>query len=188
MRDDEFINGATDLSEDFYSSNSFTDNLLSILEDRTEGHKEQPFFSYLAFTAPHWPLPAPQDAIKKYKGWYDDGPLALRSRRLKSLIANGLVPEGVDPAPIITLGTTPWDEFFDEERQMSSRTMEIYAPMVEIMDANHGRVWEYLESSGEWDNTFLVFVSDHGRSANTFPVVKRCSARRSQSISPVVHP
>ncbi|PYI18059.1 putative arylsulfatase [Aspergillus violaceofuscus CBS 115571] len=162
MRDDKFINGATDLPEDFYSSNTFTDNLLSILGNRTEMQREQPFFSYLAFTAPHWPLQAPQDTIRKYKGWYDDGPLALRSRRLKSLIKNGLVPEGVDPAPIITLGTTPWDELTDEERRMSSRTMEIYAAMVDVMDENIGRVRQYLESTGEWDDTFLIFMSDNG--------------------------
>ncbi|OOG00584.1 hypothetical protein ASPCADRAFT_158764 [Aspergillus carbonarius ITEM 5010] len=162
MRDNQFINGATDLPKDFYSSNSFTDNLLSILHNRTHEQKEQPFFSYLPFTAPHWPLQAPSSTIKKYRGLYDDGPLALRARRLQSLIKTGLVPADVDPAPIITLGTTPWSSLPLSEQQKSSRAMEIYAAMVDLLDVNIGRVRSYLESTGEWDNTFVVFMSDNG--------------------------
>ncbi|CAK96634.1 hypothetical protein CBS63078_665 [Aspergillus niger] len=162
MRDDQFLNGDTDLPKDFYSSNTFTDNLLSILQNRTPDQKDQPFFAYLPFTAPHWPLQAPPETIQKYHGLYTDGPLALRSRRLRSLIKNGLVPADVDPAPIITLGTTPWDELPPEEKAKSSRAMEIYAAMVDLIDVNIGRVREYLQSIDEWDNTFVVFMSDNG--------------------------
>ncbi|GLB04678.1 hypothetical protein AtubIFM57258_010695 [Aspergillus tubingensis] len=162
MRDDQFLNGDTDLPSDFYSSNTFTTNLLSILQNRTPEQTSQPFFAYLPFTAPHWPLQAPRETIKKYHGQYDDGPLALRTRRLHSLIKNGLVPADVDPAPIITLNTTPWDDLPPDEKAKSSRAMEIYAAMVDLMDVNIGRVRDYLQSIDEWDNTFVVFMSDNG--------------------------
>ncbi|PWY94609.1 putative arylsulfatase [Aspergillus sclerotioniger CBS 115572] len=112
--------------------------------------------------SPHWPLQAPSSTIQKYHGLYDDGPLALRARRLQSLIKNGLVPADVDPAPILTLGTTPWSSLPASEQQKSSRAMEIYAAMVDLLDVNIGRVRSYLESTDEWDNTFVVFMSDNG--------------------------
>lgn len=162
MLNDKFIDGEKDLPENFYSSTTFTDYMLNFLKNRTEEEKEKPFFSYLAYTAPHWPLQAPQDLVKKYRGMYDDGPMGLRDRRLKSLIKNGIVPADVQPAPLHVLGTTPWDELSEEEQKRSSRAMEIYAAMVESMDENIGRVYSHLESTGELDNTFIVFMSDNG--------------------------
>ena len=106
MQDDEFIRGGVDLPKDFYSSNTFTDYLLNFFKERTPEQKEEPFFAYLAFTAPHWPLHAPKETREKYKGWYDDGPEGLRDRRLKSLIDRGLVPADVEPAPLHMLGTS----------------------------------------------------------------------------------
>ncbi|KAL3704783.1 hypothetical protein TMatcc_008455 [Talaromyces marneffei ATCC 18224] len=171
MKDDEFIDGETDLPKDFYSSNFFTDSLLSFLKNRNDSQKEQPFFSYLAFTAPHWPLQAPPEVVEKYRGWYDDGPLALRDRRLKSLIERGLVPEDVEPAPLHTMNTTPWTELSDEEKKKSSRAMEVYAAMVDLIDVNIGRVYDYLESTGELDNTFIVFMSDNGAEGNLLEAI-----------------
>ncbi|EED21916.1 arylsulfatase, putative [Talaromyces stipitatus ATCC 10500] len=171
MRDDTFIDGDTDLPKNFYSTNSFTDEMLSFLQNRTEDEKNQPFFSYLAFTAPHWPLQAPPEVVKKYRGWYDDGPFALRDRRLKSLIINGLVPADVEPAPIHTLGTGPWAKLSDEEKKKSSRAMEIYAAMVDLIDVNVGRAYSYLESTGELDNTFIIFISDNGAEGNLLEAV-----------------
>jgi arylsulfatase len=162
MEGDQFLDGEKDLPPDFYSSNTFTDKLLGFLDGRTEEEKDQPFFSYLAFTAPHWPLQAPQDVIKKYRGQYDDGPHALRDRRLNSLIKNGLVPADVEPAPLHMLGTTPWAELPKDEQEKSCRAMEVYAAMVDLIDVNVGRVLRYLESTGELDDTFIVFISDNG--------------------------
>lgn len=162
MEGDRFLDGEKDLPPDFYSSNSFTDKLLDYLDNRTETERAQPFFSYLPFTAPHWPLQAPKEVIRKYRGWYDDGPLALRDRRLKSLIENGLVPPDVEPAPLHMLGTIPWGELPEDEQKKSCRAMETYAAMVDLIDVNVGRVLKYLESTNELDNTFIVFMSDNG--------------------------
>ncbi|CAK7242823.1 MAG: hypothetical protein STHCBS139747_004325 [Sporothrix thermara] len=162
MREDKFIRGAKDLPEDFYSSNFFTDEMINYLRTRTDEEREKPFFGYLAFTAPHWPLQAPKEVIGKYKGWYDSGPTAHRDRRVQRLVELGLVPKDVDPAPLHTMRETPWDEMTDEQRQHSCRAMEIYAAMVDLIDVNMGKLRAYLEEIDELDNTFIVFISDNG--------------------------
>lgn len=138
MREDRFINGGKDLPKDFYSSDFFTDELLSYLRGRTTAEREQPFFGYLAFTAPHWPLQAPKDVIAKYKGWYDCGPTAHRDRRVQRLVELGLVPPDVVPAPLHTLRETPFDQMTTEQQKRSCRAMEVYAAMVDVIDQNLG--------------------------------------------------
>ena len=95
---------------------------------------------------------------------YDDGPYALRERRLKKLTEMGIIEESVIPHKVetTTQGVGEWDEFTPEERRCSSRAMETYAGMVDTMDSNVGKVVEYLQKMGEYDNTFIVFMSDNG--------------------------
>jgi|SRR5579871_1299041 len=146
-----------DMPKDFYSSNYYTDRLIEFL---LQSPKDKPFFAYLPFTAPHWPLQAPSELIAKYKGRYDDGPAALRQRRLAAQVKLGLLDEGVEPYPLT--GAAEWDSMTEEERKFSAKTMEIYAAMVENMDHNIGKVIHYLEQKQQLDNTFIVFLSDNG--------------------------
>ncbi|KAK3192264.1 hypothetical protein K4F52_001477 [Lecanicillium sp. MT-2017a] len=164
VEDDKFIDGSPSgpLPRDFYSSNTFTDYLLKYLEERDNDQKDQPFFAYLPFTAPHWPLQAPTKTVEKYRGVYDKGPVALRDQRLQSLIEKGLVPEDVVPAPMHMLGTTAWKDLPEHDRKVSCRTMEVFAAMVDLIDVNIGRVMQYLEDTGELDNTCIIFMSDNG--------------------------
>ncbi|KAM5347735.1 hypothetical protein ACJ41O_007559 [Fusarium nematophilum] len=159
MKDDEFLDrkNPEHIPSDFYSTTTFSDKLVDYLKDRPD--KEQPFFAYLPFTAPHWPLQAPREVIDKYKGLYDDGPAALRIRRLKRLVELGLIAEGVEPAP---MSVQLWDKMSETEKAESARKMEVYAAMVDLIDSNIGRVVDYLESVDELDNTFILFMSDNG--------------------------
>ncbi|KAL6399445.1 Arylsulfatase [Ilyonectria robusta] len=152
------------LPDGFYSSDSYADKLMSHLDDRTQEEKEQPFFAYLPFSAPHWPLQAPKHVCDKYKGLYDDGPEALRQRRLARLKELGMVQPDVTPHPVVIIDGKPenWDELPEHVRKASSRAMEVYAGMVDRMDWNIGRVVDYLRKSGEYDNTFVLFMSDNG--------------------------
>lgn len=151
---------AEELPKGFYSSDYFTTRLLEFLQDDT-ARQDRPFFAYLPFSAPHWPLQAPQENIEKYKGLYDQGPVALRAERLKRLKQLQLVDDTVTAHPI--LARTPfWDKLNDEQREKSARTMEVYAGMVDRMDQNMGRVLDYLESKQELDNTIIIFLSDNG--------------------------
>jgi arylsulfatase len=146
-----------DMPDDFYSSDFYADQLIEFLSAKP---KSKPFFAYLPFTAPHWPLQAPPEIIAKYKGKYDDGPEALRQRRLSTQVKLGLLDDGVEPYPLV--GGKEWSDMSQDERKYSSKTMEIYAAMVERMDYNIGKVVDYLEEQGQLDNTFIVFHSDNG--------------------------
>ncbi|KAI0473829.1 putative arylsulfatase, partial [Xylariaceae sp. FL0804] len=162
MREDRFLERKKELPKDFYSTKSFTDEMLKYLEGRNAEEREKPFFGYLTYTAPHWPLQAPPEVIAKYRGVYDDGPEGLRQRRLKALIERGLVPADVEPAPSVGEVPKEWDEMDADERAASARKMETYAAMVDQIDAHLARLVAYLERSGELDNTFVLFMSDNG--------------------------
>ena len=158
------------LPPDFYSSDYFTERLLGFLKEREDVKDSRPFFAYYTFSAPHWPLQAPEENVKPYYGKYDDGPERLRQRRFENLKKLGLVPEHAIPHGVVVPDREKvkkgqgdnWDTQSEESRKYSSRAMEVYAGMVERMDQNIARVVNYLEQLGELDNTFVVFMSDNG--------------------------
>lgn len=143
----------------FYSSDFYARKLVEQLEERPD--PLQPFFAYLPFTAPHWPLQCLPEDRDRYKGRYDDGPDALRLKRLRRLIEIGLVKGDVVPHEVVA-STAEWEDMTDNERKMSARAMEVYAGMVDSMDRSIGRVIEHLEAKGELDNTVVMFMSDNG--------------------------
>jgi len=163
MSDSHFLDREKDLPSDFYSTRTFTDKMLNFLRDRTAEEREQPFLACLTYTAPHWPLQAPPEVIAKYRGKYDGGPETLRQARLAALRRLKLVPEDVEAAPVLAMGTTAWDELSGEERAKSAKAMEIFAAMVDEMDVQIGRVLDYLrDEDGSLDETFVLFMSDNG--------------------------
>lgn len=155
-----------ELGQDFYSTDAFANKLISYLSERTAEDKESPFFAYLPFSAPHWPLQAPDEDIAVYKGRYDAGPEALRQDRVAALKKHGLVPEHTVPHDVIAphsgLMSKKWTDLSSSEKQFSSKTMEVYAAMVSHMDTAIGQILDHLEASGELDNTFVLFMSDNG--------------------------
>ena len=155
--DDRF----TTVGDDFYSSDYYTDTLLRYLRERAP-EDDRPFFAYLPFQAPHWPLQAPTESVAKYRGRYDAGPDALREERLTALKRLGLCPPDVEPHPVVADGAPEWADMTAEERALSARSMEVYAGMVDRMDQNVGRVLDYLTETGELDNTVVIFMSDNG--------------------------
>jgi arylsulfatase A-like enzyme len=146
------------LPKDFYSSDYFTDKLLEYL--RADAAADKPFFAYLPFTAPHWPLQAPAASIEKYKGRYAGGWEVLRRERIARQRELGLLPANSDTSAPHTMGN--WNALSAEAQQRKAREMEIYAAMVDRLDWNVGRVLDYLRSSGKLDNTVIVFLSDNG--------------------------
>lgn len=148
-----------DYPDDFYASNYMTDKMLAYLKAPRARH--QPFFAYLAFTAPHFSLQAPDDVIDKYAGRYDAGYEAIREQRLRSMINKGLVPEGTAPAASSNK-TISWHALTGEQQRFNARAMEIYAAMVDNMDQNIGRVIQYLRDVDQYDNTLIIFISDNG--------------------------
>ena len=159
-----------DLPEGWYSSDSYGSILLRYLKEwqvakspaDTAEDENRPFFAYFPFTAPHWPLQAPQEYIQRYQGMYDDGPDALRLRRLARLKDLGLVEKEVEPHPVEASEVLEWDAMSLDQQAKSTRAMEVYASMVDCIDHNVGKIVDYLVEIGELDNTFVMFLSDNG--------------------------
>ncbi|MEP2736555.1 MAG: arylsulfatase [Erythrobacter sp.] len=148
------------LPDDFkYSTDFYTSRMIEYIEqDRAGG---DPFFAYLAYTAPHWPLQAPDENIAKFRGVYDDGWEAIQQKRLDRQIADGLMPPDTVLPPIFT-DAPAWSELTQEERQVEARKMEIYAGMVDRLDEEIGRIIAYLKDTDQYESTVIVFMSDNG--------------------------
>ncbi len=153
-----------ELPEDFYSTKYYTDRMLQFIE-QSQGD-DRPFFAYLSYTAPHDPLHAPEEYIDKYRGRFDQGWDVLREERLRALKDLGIVPEDAVAFPRLE-SVTAWEEMSEEERQLAARDMEVYAAMIDYMDEQIQRVFDYLKEIGEYDNTMIIFFSDNG--ANGHP-------------------
>lgn len=152
------LNGKlTDIPDDFYSSKTYADFLIDSLNTRPD---DKPFFAYLQFTAPHSPLQAPREDIEKYDGRYVGGPRALAKQRFEKAKKLHLIP---DTAKQPTMVSVPeWDSYSVDEKQKEIKRMQIYAAMIDNMDANIGRVIDNLKAKGELDNTYIFFFSDNG--------------------------
>lgn len=155
----------TQLPTDFYSSDYFTSRLIDFLGEAPEAGREgRPFFAYLAFTAPHWPLQAPPEDIARYKGRYDEGFDILRERRLARQRDLGiLAPDVAAHTPRNRDGS--WDSLTAEQQRLAARNMEIYAAMVDRLDQNVGRLLDALSATGQLDNTVILFLADNGAEA-----------------------
>ncbi len=151
------------LPEDFYSTKNYTDHLLDWLE--TDKEDDNPFFAYVAYTAPHDPLHAPKEYIDKYKGTYDAGFDVLRSARYQRLKELGLVSEDAEMFP---WNGVKWEDLSEEEQRITAREMEVYAAMIDYMDNQISRIINWLEESGKMDNTMIVFISDNGANGGLF--------------------
>jgi arylsulfatase A-like enzyme len=152
----------------FFSSDFYADKAIEYVN----AAGDKPFFHVLSFTAPHWPLQAPDSYIKKYEGRYDEGYEAIRQQRLGKMKDMGLV--GHELAANVPFDQLPtWDELTDEQRKIEARKMEIYAAMVDNMDENIGRVIDHLEKAGKLDNTVVMFMSDNGADGNSPEVLPR---------------
>ena len=145
------------IPDNFYSSDYFTDQFLNFLPDASD---KRPFFGYLAFTAPHYPLQAPEQDIRRYSGKYDGGYDQLREQRIARLKALGLVPSSIEAhAPT---SDARWDGLPPEQKRIEARKMEVYAAMVDRVDQNVGRLVAALKKRGDYDNTVILFLSDNG--------------------------
>jgi arylsulfatase A-like enzyme len=147
------------LPDDFYSTKYYTDALLKMIDGNK--NDDRPFFAYLSYTAPHDPLHAPKKYIDKYKGKYDAGWDVLREQRLRSLKNMGIINADAKPFPRLP-SVKAWKKMSDEEKINAARDMEVYAAMIDYMDGQIKRVFDYLKEIGEYDNTIILFLSDNG--------------------------
>lgn len=146
----------------FYTTDAFTDKVLTWLDEPEI--KDKPFFLYLAYTAPHYPLHAWPEDIAKYKGVYDQGYEAIQQVRYKKQIEMGLIDPKITPMPDAPK-PSPWNDLQGEELAKEKLRMEIYAAMLDRVDQNVGRLLDKLKKIGKFDNTLFFFASDNGACA-----------------------
>ncbi len=146
--------------KDFYSTDYFTKNAISYLEEYK--NEKKPFFLYLAFTAPHDPLMAWPEDIAKYRGKYKVGYQAIRDARYKKMLELGMV----DPRMKLSKQTSiDWNSLSDNEKDQEDLRMSIYAAMIDRIDQNIGKLLQKLKETGKLDNTLILFASDNGACA-----------------------
>jgi arylsulfatase A-like enzyme len=149
----------TDLPDNFYYTDAISDAAAAFCAEHGRERPDDPYFLYVAYTAPHWPLHAPPEAVAKYRGRYDDGWDALRPERHRRLLAEGILDKSW-PMSERDPQVPAWDDV--EEQEWHARRMEVYAAQVELMDAGIGRILDALEATGKADDTVIMFLSDNG--------------------------
>jgi arylsulfatase len=148
-----------------YSTDFYTDKLIEYIKsDQGDG---KPFFTYAAYTSPHWPLQVDEKFWRKYEGKYDEGYEKLKVKRFESLKKAGMIPENAI-LPSSHPDIKPWSSLSPEEQKKEARKMELYAGMVDNLDYNIGRLINYLKEIGEYEHTLIIFLSDNGAAAEDF--------------------
>ncbi len=143
--------------QEWYTTDVFTDWSLEFLDDAAGDHR--PFFLYTAYNAPHWPLEAPQENIRRNRGKYDAGWDLLRIQKLARMKKIGLVSEATTLSPS---NCPEWKALSDSEQDEAAFRREIYAAQIERMDENIGRIVAKLRELGKLHNTLILFLSDNG--------------------------
>jgi arylsulfatase A-like enzyme/acetyl esterase/lipase len=171
------------VTDDFYATTAIGDHAVKCLVDHARDHVGKPFFHYVPFTAPHFPLQAPPELVAKYRDRYRAGWNAVQQARIERLKAKGIVttapaamerevgPPYHNPDAIELLGAgevnrpLPWEELSPTQRDFQIDKMAIHAAMIDSMDQQVGRILAQLEAMGAIDDTLVLFASDNGASA-----------------------
>lgn len=169
----------------YYTTTAFADFMIGCLKEHAEKFADRPFFGYLAFTVPHFPLQAPAGDIARYRGKYNEGWDVVRQQRYQRQRRMGLLDCGLSPleedeipywnltpiqlieqiGPSEVARAKPWEELLAEQRRFQAEKMAIHAAMIDRMDRETGRVLDQLKAMGVFDDTIVLFASDNGASA-----------------------
>jgi arylsulfatase A-like enzyme len=174
---------AVEAKAGYYSTTAIADHAIKCLKEHDEKYHNRPFFEFLAFTAPHFPLHAPAEDIARYRNKYLAGWDALRQERWKRLqelkiggtglsaVERDVGPPYAFPEALKKLGPNeinrplPWKDLTPEQREFQAKKMAIHAAMVDRLDREIGRVLAQLRKMEALDNTLIFFLSDNGASA-----------------------
>ncbi len=152
--------------KDWYTTDVFTDYGIHFLDEEVAGQNEddRPFFLYMAYNAPHFPLEAPDEDIAKYKGRYMQGWDKLREDKYRRMKEMGILDESTVLSPP---DNVKWDSLSSSDKENLDFRRAIYAAQIDRLDQNVGRLVQHLKDMGEYENTLILFLSDNGCSAET---------------------
>ena len=145
----------------FYTTDAVTDYAIKFLNDSRNESPDKPFFLYVAYNAPHYPLQAKQVDVEKYRGKYKIGWDELRRRRFKRQQELGLFSAETKLAPR-PKDVPAWDDVPEDKRDHHDLMMATFAGMVDCVDQNIGRLIGKLDAMGVRDNTLIIFLDDNG--------------------------
>ena len=180
---DDVAQPAVPRGTDYYATTALADHAISVLQEHATDFADKPFFHYIAFSAPHFPLHALPKDIEKYAGRYDKGWEVIRQQRWQQIQKLGLAGDSLSPverktgAPydrpddIEAFGSeevklpVDWDTLTEEQKRFQATKMTIHAAMIDRMDVEIGRIIDQLKEMGQYENTVIFFLSDNGASA-----------------------
>ena len=176
--DNRFIDAPTTPEQGYHLSKDLADQAIAMLRDQKASNPSKPWFLWFNPGANHAPHHAPKEYIEKYRGKFDDGYEAYREWVLPRMIERGMLPAGTKLTPINPLpdsvanpadAVRPWDSLSADEKKLFSRMAEVYAGFSEYTDAQVGRIVDYLEQTGQLDNTIIFYAADNGASGEGSP-------------------
>ncbi|MEI6622969.1 MAG: arylsulfatase [Actinomycetes bacterium] len=186
VHDNHQIDAPATPEQGYHIAKDLSDKAIAFIRDAKVVEPDKPFFMYLSLDAAHAPHHVYREWADKYKGRFDEGYEAIRASILERQKELGLLPDDTELSPINPHGepaTTgpdgqpwplldtvrPWDSLSDDEKRLFVRMAEVFAGYVSYSDDQLGRVIDFLEQSGELDNTIIVAVSDNGASGEGGP-------------------
>ncbi|PNQ73895.1 arylsulfatase [Hanstruepera neustonica] len=178
VEDNHFIEAPATPEEGYHLSKDLADQAIRMLRDKNATNPSKPFYMWFNPGANHAPHHSPAEYTAKYKGMFDDGYDAYRDWVVKRMKEKGILPENTGmadfnpmPEDMANPGdyVRPWDELNADEKKLFSRMAEVYAGFSEYTDAQVGRVIDYLEETGQLENTIVLYAADNGASGEGSP-------------------
>ncbi|TPM94837.1 arylsulfatase [Mesorhizobium sp. B2-1-3A] len=178
IEDNHFVDQPSQPEDGYHFSRDIADKAIAFIRDSKQADPAKPWYMWYCPGANHAPHHAPQDFIDKYKGKFDDGYEAYRGWVLKRMIERGILPADTELTPINPMPPAvaaegdmvrPWNTLSDDEKRLFSRMAEVYAAFSEYTDVQIGRLVDYLEESGQLDNTLIFYCADNGASGEGSP-------------------
>lgn len=178
IEDNHFVEQPYMPEDGYHLSKDIADKAIGFIRDTKQSRPEKPWYMWYCPGANHAPHHAPQEYIDKYKGQFDDGYEAYREWVLERMIERGVLPADTSLTPLNPMaeGTfiegdsvRPWAELSGDEKTLFSRMAEVYAALSEYTDVQIGRIVDYLDESGQLDNTLILYCADNGASGEGSP-------------------
>ena len=178
IEDNHYVDPPYRPEDGYHLSKDLADKAIAFIRDSRQTRPDKPWYLWYCPGANHAPHHAPKDYIDKYKGKFDDGYEVYREWVLKRMIERGILPKGTELTPLnpMAKGTfaesdsvRPWSTLSADEKKLFSRMAEVYAAYSEYTDVETGRVVDYLEESGQLENTLILYCADNGASGEGSP-------------------
>ena len=178
VEDNHYVEQPYGPEDGYHLSKDLADQAMRMLRDQQASNPSKPWFMWLCPGANHAPHHSPTEYVERYRGAFDDGYEAYRVWVLERMLEKGILPEGTGLTPINPMpddaanpadSVRPWESLNDDEKRLFSRMAEVFAGFSEYTDAQVGRVIDYLEQTGQLDNTLVLYCADNGASGEGTP-------------------